>query len=77
MAKSTKHVFLKLSRLRSDKGLTKTDLANRSGVSVTTIRDAEDRKAKKRETLRKIFNALNEPDLYDGTLVADEHIVEK
>lgn len=72
-----KFEFLKLAKLRADKGLNKTDLANRAKVSVTTIREAEKRHGKKKETLMKIFNALNQPDLYNGSLVADDLIVPK
>lgn len=77
MSENTKYEFLKLSRLRTDKGLSKTDLAARASVSVTTVREAEKRKGKKKETHMKIFNALNASDLYDGGLNADDHIKEK
>lgn len=77
MAENTKFEFLNLSKLRTNKGLSKTDLANRAKVSVTTVREAEKRKGKKEETLRKIFNALNATDLYDGSLKASEYIKSK
>ncbi len=72
-----KFEFRKLPKLRADKGLNKTELASRARVSVTTIREAEKRHGKKQETLMKIFNALNEPDLYNGTLVASDYVVSK
>jgi transcriptional regulator with XRE-family HTH domain len=72
-----KYEFLQLSKLRADKGLTKVELAKKANVSASTLRDAEKRKAKKRETQMKILNALNASDLYDGALDADEYIKEK
>jgi transcriptional regulator with XRE-family HTH domain len=77
MSENTKYEFLKLSKLRTDKGLSKTELAARSKVSVTTVREAEKRNGKKQETLMKIFNALNADDLYNNALKASEYIKAK
>ena len=52
--------FLKLQKLRADRGISKTELARLSGVAVNTVSSAEKRIGKRYETLMKIFNALNE-----------------
>lgn len=76
-AQSEKFEFIKLGKLRADKGLSKSDLSKRAGVAVNTITTAEKRKGNRRETLMKIFNSLNEVDLYNGALNADEFIKRK
>ncbi|MEM6275359.1 MAG: helix-turn-helix transcriptional regulator [Pseudomonadota bacterium] len=71
------YVFLKLQKLRADKGLRKSELARLSNVAVNTLNAAEKRVGNKLETLMRIFNVLNSTGYYDGTLSPDELIIPK
>lgn len=77
MTESDVYVFLKLPKLRADKGLRKSELARLANVAVNTLNTAEKRLGNKLETLMRIFNVLNGSDYYDGALSSDELIVLK
>jgi len=74
---SVKYEFLKLTNLRTAKGLNKTQLSQSSDVSITVIRQAEKRVGHRQETLMKIYNALNHPDYYNGTLTPVDKYIRK
>lgn len=77
MADNESYEFLKLTNLRATKGLRKSELARKAGVSPNTLNSVESRKGNKLETVMKVFNALNDADCYDGTLNSDELIRKK
>lgn len=74
---TNKYKFIGLTGLRASKGLTKRELASESEVSETTLRDAERRLGHRQETVMKIYNALNSPKYYDGTLIPVESYVKR
>jgi transcriptional regulator with XRE-family HTH domain len=60
--------FVGLSRLRADKGISKSELARLADVAPNTLSSAEKRVGKKYETLMKIYNVLNSSQYYNGSL---------
>ncbi len=75
--KNNSFEFLKLTKLRADKGISKTKLASEAGVTVNTISAAEKRIGNRYETLMKIFNILNGDRYYAGILNQDDLVIRK